>query len=73
MPICFWHWRATLNRAGLTASRSMLPLLTATFPYTLDELRRLATRPGFLRTALEEILHLGGDETTWQTYRGVVE
>ncbi|MBC7227943.1 MAG: nucleotidyltransferase domain-containing protein [Thermoflexales bacterium] len=35
------------------------------FPYTLNELRRLAAAPGFLSTALKEILHLGGDEAIW--------
>jgi len=35
------------------------------FPYTLDELQRLAAQPGFLRTALRELLPLGGDATIW--------
>ncbi len=35
------------------------------FPYTLDELRRLAAQPGFLRTALQELIPLGGDTAVW--------
>lgn len=36
------------------------------FPYTLDELRRLAAQPGFLRTALRDLLPLAGDPAIWQ-------
>lgn len=40
------------------------------FPYTLDELRRLAAQPGFLRTTLRELLHLAGDPAIWQHLAG---
>lgn len=34
--------------------------------HTLDELRRLAAQPGFLRTALRDLLPLAGDPAVWR-------
>jgi UTP:GlnB (protein PII) uridylyltransferase len=31
------------------------------FPYTLDEITRLISQPGFLRTAVRELIPLAGD------------
>ena len=34
--------------------------------HTLDELRRLAAQPGFLRTAHRDLLPLAGDPAVWR-------
>ncbi len=36
------------------------------FPFTLDELYRLAAHPGFLRTALRDLVPLAGDPAIWR-------
>jgi len=36
------------------------------FPYTLQELARLLSYPGFLRTAMRELIPLGGDTQVWE-------
>ena len=41
-----------------------------TFPYTLEEMNRLASRPGLIRTALRELIHLGGDPQIWSKLSG---
>lgn len=38
------------------------------FPYTIEELTRLLSHPGFLRTALRELLPLGGDPEVWKKF-----
>ena len=39
------------------------------FPYTWDELARLASQRGLLRTALRELIPLGGDADIWHRLR----
>ena len=41
-----------------------------TFPYTLEEMNRLASRPGLIRTALRELIHLAGDPQIWSKLSG---
>jgi predicted nucleotidyltransferase len=40
------------------------------FPYTQDEVTRMWSRgSGFLRSALRELIHLGGDQRVWEALR----
>ena len=41
-----------------------------TFPYTLEEMNRLASRPGLIRTALRELIHVAGDPQIWSKLSG---
>lgn len=39
------------------------------FPYTVDELERLRLQPGFVRTAIRELVFLGGDKAIFERLR----
>ena len=41
-----------------------------TFPYTLEEMNRLVSQPGLIRTALRELIHLAGDPQIWSKLSG---
>ena len=45
-------------------SRVSLPV--EVFPYTQEEFLVQMSRPGLVRTALRELVHLGGDPKVWQ-------
>jgi len=40
------------------------------FPFTREELVRLCQQPGFVRTAVRELVHLSGDEAVWSSCGG---
>ena len=42
------------------------------FPYTVPELGRLAAQPGFLSTALRELISLGGEDRIWRQLKGTL-
>ncbi|MGQ9710156.1 MAG: nucleotidyltransferase domain-containing protein [Anaerolineae bacterium] len=68
-PLARWFDRIPEYAAAFTGTS--LPV--EPFPYTLDELRRLAAQPGFLRTALRDLLPLAGNPAIWQRMAEVEE
>ncbi len=48
---------------------SQVSLHVEIFPYTQEELDTLAARPGLVRTALKDLLHLAGDAEVWESVR----
>lgn len=58
------RWFDRMPEYGAAFEHTALPV--ETFPYTLDELTRLSAHPGFIRTAMRELLHLSGDAYVWR-------
>ena len=61
------RWFDRIPEYAADFSGASLP--TEPFPFTVEELARMATQPGFLRTALRELVPLGGDAHIWEQLR----
>jgi predicted nucleotidyltransferase len=57
------RWFDRIPEYVVAFDRASLPV--EVFPFTTDELVRMSPYPGFVRTALRELVHLAGDADLW--------